>query len=184
MLKRSEHTPAHLLVDNKPYFITAAIYKKRMLLAGPDLKEELIGLIRKNFADYDWELHQWVILDNHYHLMGKSRRGKDLPAIIRNIHRASAFLILDATKCEKPVWWNYWDYCPREKDDNKDYMIRLTYLLANPVRHGYTKDLKAYPFSGFYELYAEKGREHLSRQFRKYKDYKTLVLHEALEDDF
>jgi len=53
MLKRSEHTPAHLLVDNKPYFITAAIYKKRMLLAGPDLKEELIGLIRKNFADYD-----------------------------------------------------------------------------------------------------------------------------------
>jgi len=116
--------------------------------------------------------------------MGKSRRGKDLPAIIRNIHRASAFLILDATKCEKPVWWNYWDYCPREKDDNKDYMIRLTYLLANPVRHGYTKDLKAYPFSGFYELYAEKGREHLSRQFRKYKDYKTLVLHEALEDDF
>ncbi len=54
-------TPAHLLVDD---FITAAIYEKRILLVDPGLKEAIIGLIRKNFANYGWELHQWDLVTN------------------------------------------------------------------------------------------------------------------------
>jgi len=181
MLKHNDHTPAHLLLDDTVYFITAAIYEKRPLIRDSELKQKLIFLIRKYLAAYDWELHQWVILDNHYHIMAKSRKGEALSAIIRNIHRTSACLILESTRCEKPVWWNYWDYCPR---DEKDYMTRLNYLLFNPVKHGYTRDLKDYPFSGFAELYAETGREQLIQQFRQYSDYKSLVLYEAEKDDF
>ncbi|WP_207680392.1 REP-associated tyrosine transposase [Desulfonema magnum] len=181
MLKRYIHTPAHLFIDDTSYFITGAIYRKRPLLNSPSLKLGLFELFQGYFDKHGWELHHWVILDNHYHLIGRSRKGKDLSAIMRNVHILSAKEIHKATCCEKPVWWNYWDYCPRNE---KEHMTRANYLLFNPVRHGYVRSLHDYPFSGFHKLYTEHGREALVRQFREYPDYKSLVLHEAMEDDF
>ncbi len=109
------HTPIHFFCDNSPYFITAAIYEKRLLLANEDIKAELLRLIHKVFQEKDWILDHWVILDNHYHLLGSSRKGEDLPKIMQSIHSQSCFLISQTTNCKKQVWWNYWDYCPRNE---------------------------------------------------------------------
>jgi putative transposase len=122
MRKQSQHSPVHLYADNAPYFITGAIYLKRCLLSSAESKIKLIKLIQGYFDKYEWELHHWVILDNHYHLLGKSKRGKDIPMIIKGIHSVSGKSILEDSKCAKPVWWNYWDYCPR---DEEEYYTRL-----------------------------------------------------------
>ena len=175
MLKHYPHAPTHLFADDTPYFITGAIYGKRPLLKSPELKFGLFELFRGYFDRHGWELHHWVILDNHYHLLGKSRKGEDLSAIIRNVHRVSGRKVHKTTGCEKPVWWNYWDYCPRNE---REYMTRANYLLYNPVRHGYVGNLWDYPFSGFQKFYGERGRDVLARQFREYPDYKDLVLGE------
>ena len=113
MLKRRRTTPAHLLLDDTPYFVTGAIYQKRLLLNDPELKLMLTEKIKERFRAYEWQLHYWVVLDNHYHLLGVSRKGEDLPKLFRTIHNQTATPIREATNCEKPVWWNYWDYCPR-----------------------------------------------------------------------
>jgi putative transposase len=176
MLKKRKNTPAHLLLDDTPYFITAIIYQSRRLLAEPQLKETLLELIQTYFAKYNWELHHWVILDNHYHILGQSRRGEDLSNVMRSIHSHSAQYIRSATQAAKPIWWNYWDYCPRNE---ADYLTRLNYLLYNPIKHGYTTDLKNYPFSSFHQLYETKGRTELVHQFQMYPAYRTLVLSEV-----
>lgn len=181
MLRQNPHTPAHLFVDDTPYFITGAIYRQRPLLAATAQKEYLLELIRDFFGRHDWELHHWVVLDNHYHLLGKSRRGRDLPRIMRAIHSRSALDIRRATTGAKPIWWNYWDYCPRNQ---KEYLTRLNYLLNNPIKHGYVTSLYDYPFSSFSTIFAELGRDALAAQFRAYPDYKSLVLTEAEDDDF
>lgn len=141
MLKRHHHTPAHLFLDDTPYFITGGIYKKRPLLAEATAKAYLLELLQTTFQQHGWDLHHWVILDNHYHVLGQSSRGEDLTPIFRAVHSRSAIVIRQMTKCAKPVWWNYWDYCPRSE---KDYLIRLNYLLYNPVKHGYVTDLRDY----------------------------------------
>ena len=181
MLKKYIHRPAHLFLDDTLYFITSAIYRKRHLLANSDLKGKLVQVIQEKFKKYNWELHHWVILDNHYHLLGKSNLGKDLSKIFGEIHGSSSSLIQRYTKCEKPIWYQYWDYCPRNE---RQYFTRLNYLLYNPVKHGYVKDLHDYPFSSFHKLFDEIGYEGLSRQFRQYPEYNTLVLEEAMRDDF
>jgi putative transposase len=181
MLKRHPHSPAHLFLDGTPYFVTGAIYQKRHLLVDPELKRTLLNIIQENFQTYNWQLHHWVILDNHYHLLGQSLRGEDLTKIFKGIHGGSGSIIREATQGEKPIWWNYWDYCPRNEHQ---YLTRLNYLLYNPVKHGYIKDLHDYPFSSFHTLFVDMGRDQLAHQFRNYPDYKTLVLHEAKEDDF
>lgn len=180
-LKRYPHNPPHLYLDNTLYFVTGAIYRKRPLLFEAKLKTQIIELIQNYFEKYEWELHHWVILDNHYHLLGKSNRGRHLSFIFRAIHSQMALVIRAATACETPVWWNYWDYCPR---DEAHYMIRLNYLLINPLKHGAAANLHDYPFSSFHQLLAGMGRSRLVEQMERYPDYKQLILHEAHDDDF
>lgn len=178
MLKRHPNTPVHLFLDDTPYFITGAIYQRRHLLTDQELKKQLLNLIEKNFQAVGWELNDWVILDNHYHLLGVSRKGLDLSRIIRGIHGASAGIIRQKTHCDLPVWWNYWDYCTR--DDN-DYYTKLNYLLTNPIKHGYVTNLNDYPFSSFEITLNNKGREAMTKQFRTYPKYQRL---DEIYDDF
>jgi putative transposase len=180
-LKHHPHTPTHLFLDDTPYFITGAIYQKRSLLAPSELKNRLFELIQEYFQTYRWELHHWVILDNHYHVLGQSRKGQELTPIFRSIHSRAGILISQSSRCAKPIWWNYWDYCPR---DETEYTVRLNYLLMNPIKHGYVTSLHDYPFSSFHTLFAEVDRERLAQQMRDYPGYKHLVLREAKNDDF
>ena len=181
MLKRHPHTPAHLLLDDMTYFITGAIYQKRLLLTKSELKETSLNIMQHIFQEYGWQLQHWVILDNHYHLLGQSRQGKDLSEVFRRIHGSSSLIIRETTHCEQPVWWNYWDYCPRNE---RQYYVRMNYLFYNPAKHGYVSKLQEYPFSSFHRAFAELGREQMAKQFREYPDYKTLILREAENDDF
>jgi putative transposase len=175
------HTPAHLFLDNHPYFITGAIKYKRCLLKPQEIKFNLLDDFRKYLHLYQWELHHWVVLDNHYHLLVQSAQGKDLPKLMRSVHSRVAKIIIQITGCQKPVWWNYWDYCPRNK---QDYYVRLNYLLNNPVKHGYVSDLYDYPYSSVYKIVDESINKQIQQQFIKYPGFKYLEIREAYDDDF
>lgn len=178
MFKQGNHTPAHLFLDDMPYFITGAIYLRRPLLKGANLKDRFIETLRESFTRYGWTLNDWVVLDDHYHLLAHSGVGTQMTRLMRYIHGTSSHYIHQATGCELPVWWNFWDYCPRGEHE---YRTRQNYLFNNPVKHGYVSDLKDYPFSSFPALLLSQGREPLARQFRQYADYQTLRLD---EDDY
>jgi len=180
MLKKYKHAPAHLFINDCLYFVTGAIYLKRRLLS-PELKLILIEVIKEKFNKYRWELHHWVILDNHYHVMGRSKIGTDLRKIFREIHGSTSTLIREATGAKKPMWWNYWDYCPRNE---RDYFIHLNYLFYNPLKHEYVENITDYQFSSFPNFLEKVGRDELVYQFRHYPEYKTLILDEGTEDDF
>ncbi|CAG1020255.1 REP-associated tyrosine transposase [Patescibacteria group bacterium] len=175
MFKRYLNNPAHLFIDNSPYFITAAIYQKRNLLVSDFIKNYLIKVIQESFAERNWLLKDWVILDNHYHLLAISDKGTDLSKIINKIHTLSSQFICSELNAEKPIWWNYWDYCPR---DERDYYIRLNYLYNNPVKHGLVTNLLDYPYSSFHSVLNQYGREALIKQFKDYSEYKNLQLDE------
>ncbi|WP_295585740.1 transposase [uncultured Lamprocystis sp.] len=176
MLTRGLHVPAHLLLDDHWYFLTGAIHEKRHLL-DDQAKDHLLATFSEVLGQAGWALAHWVILDNHYHLLTTSRRGCDLPRIMRAVHGQTGFAIRQRTGCALPVWWNYWDYCPR---DEQDYYRHLNYLLWNPVKHGYVARLGEWPFSSFHDWLDAMGSEQLKAQFRGYPDFREL----AVEDDF
>ncbi|MEI6334990.1 MAG: transposase [Methylococcaceae bacterium] len=177
MKKDCLHNPTHIFVDDAIYFLTSAIYMKKPLLESTEIKWYLLQVMKSAFERFSWEFQHWVILDNHYHVLAKSRRGDDLPKIIKNIHGVSGFHLKRLTQAQNPIWWNYWDYCPR---DEKDYLRHLNYLFNNPIKHGYVTDLKNYPFSSFHQYFEKQGREKLVEQFKAHPDYKDLRL---VEDD-
>ncbi len=163
---QNPHTPTHLLLDDADYMITGAIYQRKPFLKADADKALLLEILQECYQLFEWELNEWVILDNHYHLMVKSKRGCDLPELMGRIHRKSARLIKrrNSFVCKR-FWWNYWDRCIR---DEKDYYTRLNYLYYNPIKHGYVTDLREYRWSSFHETLETRGREALVRQYQKY----------------
>ena len=172
----SSSTPTHFYIDNAAYFITASTYRHQRLLDN-DLKDALRDLLFRVYEEYGWRLEHWVILDDHYHLLANSARGRDLPRIIAKVHNLSAQLINRRFPPEgrqyQRVWANYWDYCPR---DEREYNVRLCYLLYNPIRHGYVARLGDWRWSSFAKLLAAQNEEALRGMFREYREFHELEL--------
>lgn len=72
-LKKYEHNPPHVFKPNTKYFITASIYNRIKLLASDENKLRLLEYIIRSVENFNWKLEDWVILDNHYHIMLESR---------------------------------------------------------------------------------------------------------------
>ena len=92
--KQYKHNPPHLFVPNAKYFITASTYKKKPFLITVYAKDKLYKSLQIEFTKYHWVIEDWVILDNHYHLMvNASENSSELPQIIKEVHRFTALWI-------------------------------------------------------------------------------------------
>lgn len=67
--KTYKHNPPHLFRPNAKYFITAAAYKKQHLFEDDDVKHCVLEVMFESFTRQCWKIEEWVLLDNHYHLM-------------------------------------------------------------------------------------------------------------------
>ncbi len=127
--KEYKHNPPHLFIPNCKYFITGATYQRKPYLINDESKFALLSSIKKSFTDYKWQLEDWVILNNHYHIMVNSPEDPcSLSIIMKEIHRFNAMWIkknIPQAKSEKIIWYNYWDSCITFETS---YFARLNYL--------------------------------------------------------
>ena len=154
IIKNYEHNPPHKFIANTKYFITSSIYNKIKLLKSEESKLKLLEYIKHSVEHYNWKLGDWVILDNHYHLMLESdKHPESLGNIIGNIHRYSSIWIkknVSAAKGIPKVWHNYWDKCLTFESS---YYTRLNYIWYNPVKHGYVDEPQKWKFGSYYYRY-------------------------------
>ncbi|HCN20061.1 MAG: hypothetical protein A3C38_00080 [Planctomycetes bacterium RIFCSPHIGHO2_02_FULL_50_42] len=156
--KAYENNPPHLFRPCSKYMITGGTYMKRRHLIDPDSKEQLLLFILKGCQKYGWRLEDWVILDNHYHLMLESPENVDsLSRFINAIHRFTSIWIRKnkAVEATKKIFHNYWDSCISYE---RSYFARKNYIYFNPVKHGYVSHPRDYPFGSYsyrYQKYSE-----------------------------
>ena len=157
--KKPLHTPAHLFLSDYYYFITAGCYHKKPYLDCDAKKELLHNTICEELNRYFGELHGWVVLDNHYHILNKLKDTFLLPRLIQAIHSTSAISINKTDKQPgRKVWYDYWDECIR---DQEDFNTKLNYIHLNPIKHGYVDDPTKYRFSSYHSYFTEKGENGL-----------------------
>lgn len=158
-----EHNPPHLFIPNAKYFITGTTYQKKMWFKDNKTKEQLLNSISIGFDKYGWIMEEWVILDNHYHLMGNAPDDSGtLPVMMKGIHKFTALWIKknipDAKGAER-IMYNYWDTCITFE---ASYFARLHYIWHNPVKHGYVKNAEEWVF-GSYSRRGEQDKEWLGK---------------------
>ena len=170
-LKKYRHGPAHLFLTDYHYFITAGTYGKKPYFDSDDKKELLFNIIREILKEDSSELHGWVILSNHYHVLTKLRDAFLLPEIIKRIHSKSAILLNKF--CKQPgrkIWYEYWDECVR---DEKVFYAKLNYIHFNPVKHGYVDAPESYKFSSYNFYLGIEGKDWLDDILKHFRPAKV-----------
>ena len=164
-----EHHPPHIYEDDTIYFITARTIKGEKFFNTDEKKKILLQELKRFLENYCYQSYTWVILDNHYHLLFKTKIGKDLKYFISDLHSASSKNLnkLDNQK-GRNIWYQYLDYCPRNE---KDFYFHFNYIHHNPVKHGYVKtqeEVLKNQFCGYKQWVDKKGEEWMSDCFAAY----------------
>ena len=103
-------------------------------------------------------VHAWVVLPNHYHVLGEV----DLTAFskwIARLHngKATQWNREDATLGRR-VWYRFSD---RRIRNERHYRASMNYIHGNPVKHRYVEDARAWPWCSLHEYLKTFGRAQL-----------------------
>lgn len=129
-------------------------------------KKQFKTLLKGIYSKFNFKIIAWVILPNHYHLLFKSARGKDLQTICQLMHGGTSheWNIEDQTPGRK-VWTNYRDYCPR---DRRDFYTHFNYIHHNPVKHRVARTMGEWDYSSYNWYIQRKGKEWMADCFIQY----------------
>ncbi len=172
-----DHHPPHVYLDNTWYIVTASTLNHAHFLASERAKALVRDKLQSLIVAFGIRLLAWVILNNHYHLLFKTRRGKDLSRFFGQLHgSASRQINLWDERVGRQVWHNYWDTCIR---DESGLWARFNYIHHNPVKHGYVQDSEDWLFSSYHYYLRTKGRDWLMDCWSRYP-----VIDSLKDDDF
>ncbi len=135
---------------NAKYFITASTLGKHPYLKSDDAKYAAIYYLEKSLEKYNWEMEDWVILDNHIHIMVNApENALTLSKVMNNFHRFTANWLSknNIKKIDSKYFHNYWDTCITY---DQAYFTRLNYIWYNPVKHGYVKSPEEWKFGSYF----------------------------------
>ncbi len=91
---QNRHQPFHLYLDRQIYFFTVHTYHDVPVLRSVKRKSEFIQRLKDVSIEKDCNFIAWVILDNHYHCLMKSKKGNDIQAFFQNIHGTTSGKII------------------------------------------------------------------------------------------
>ena len=172
------HNPPHLFIPNAKYFVTASTLGKYPYLKSDEAKEAAEKYLVKSLDSFNWILEDWVILDNHIHIMiNAPKDSKTLSTVMNNFHRFTANWLSthNIKKVKDKYFHNYWDTCITYE---KSYFARLNYIWFNPVKHGYVENPEEWKYGSYYNRYQIELKE-MENQIDKYPFNKLNI-----DDDF
>jgi putative transposase len=158
------------------YFFTVVTEYRRPLLI--EHIDRLRNAFRHVRSKYPFSIDAIVVLPDHLHTVwtlpeGDSNYATRWMQIKRKFSSglpANPVSPSKASKREKGIWQRrYWEHCIR---DEKDWQNHMDYIHHNPVKHGYAKQVRDWPFSSFHRLvergwYAEDWGSHIADEIRQ-----------------
>jgi len=154
-----------LLIPGASCFFTVVTHSRRPILK----KEQSITTLKKAFqsvrAKYPFQINAMVVLPDHIHCIWTlPKDDTDYATRWRLIktwftkHCDVEFRVDqdDSRKSrnEQAIWQHrYWEHVIRDETDLENH---IAYIHYNPVKHGYVKSVKDWPYSTFHR-YVGKG---------------------------
>ena len=135
------------------YFFTVVTQSRRPLLI--DNIERLRTALRETCQRYPMKIEALVILPDHLHTLWRLPEGDSnyslrwmvLKRLFSSALQAMPASASQSAKREKGVWQRrFWEHAIRNEED---WARHMDYIHYNPVKHGYTDDPAAWPYSSF-----------------------------------
>lgn len=145
------------------YFFTVVTYRRQTFLCHPDVRVALRAGIRTVQADHPFAIDAWVLLPDHLHCIWQLPTGdvefaKRWAMIKRavtkrcgaRLHQEEWMSASRRQRHESTLWQRrFWEHVIR---NDTDLNRHRDYIHWNPVKHGYVKQVKDWPFSTFHRF--------------------------------
>ncbi len=155
-------TAPRQVIPNTTYLVTRRTAQRQFLLKPSELTTAIFGyLLAVAAARHRIEVHAYVVMSNHYHLVVTDRLGQ-LPAFGQFL----ASLVARALNASYGRWEAFWapaSYSAVTLVSNEDIIEKAAYTLANPVAAGLVSTGRAWP--GLWSDPADVGRA--GRSFKR-----------------
>jgi len=162
------HRPPHVDFQGAHTFIITAACLDHKHVIGASVAR--IGQFEVDLvaacAEAAQKLYGWSILPNHYHLLARTDRIKDLRRRLAQLHgRSSRSWNLEDDSVGRKVWYNYFD---RDMKSDRHFWASLNYIHNNAVHHGYVEKWQDWPYTSAHEYLAEVGHDEAERVWHEF----------------
>jgi putative transposase len=160
------------------YFITASVVDWVDVFTRDIYRNILLDSFRHCQASQGLQIHGWVIMTNHFHMVCSFINGFEPGMVIKNIKSFTAMKIIDAiinnpNESRRKWMLGIFEKNGLENKNNKKYQFwkienhpvlldtvamydqRLSYLHDNPVRAGFVQEPQHWHYSSAIDYYTE-----------------------------
>jgi putative transposase len=131
--------------SHSTYFVTSSTFDKRQLLQNPSYAALLLDVIQSHRSHERFDLHAYVIMPDHFHLLLTPSRQLTLERVIQFIKGGFSFRIRKEFGFAAEVWQtSFYDHRVR---DWEEFDRLRTYIHMNPVRRRLATMPSEYQFS-------------------------------------
>ena len=141
--------PKHLEAETRCYFVTTNTEGRKALFANHKVAQIVIDALYFLRKEGRIKLHGFVVMPDHLHFIPFLPEGEELPKVMHSLKSFTAKEINKSCGRLGKVWQDgYHDHGIR---DEQDLLIRLRYMLENPVRKGIVECPEEYKLSSAHE---------------------------------
>lgn len=162
------HSPPHFDSDlDCQYLFNGACYEHSAIVGKSaermaECEREILSICLKFCS----AIYAWCFLPNHYHILLKTNRMKDLRTEIGLFNGRTSFTWNGEDDARgRKVWHNCFE---RKMRSERHYYATLNYVLHNPVHHGYVNRWDDWPWSNAKEYLENNGRENALKAWNEY----------------
>lgn len=163
-----KHSLPHFDSDEEcHYLLSATCYEHAMIIGkSPERMTETEQEILSICQTFCIAVYAWCFLPNHYHILLKTARMKDLRKEIGLFNGRSSFKWNgDDDERGRKVWHNCLE---RKMRSERHFYATINYVLHNPVHHGYVDRWEEWPWSNAKEYLGKTGRETAIARWKEY----------------
>ncbi|MFA6215165.1 MAG: transposase [Patescibacteria group bacterium] len=148
----------HLYFDDCYYFVTRSTNNHEKLFDTADKKKIILNRLMAAQKKFNFSLHAFSIISNHYHYLIYLPKGEVLPKLEQFIAGGSSHELNVLNNIKRSVWGEYWE---KVVDEEKLKKV-LGYILGNLLKHGEAKnfdELNSSPFTSCKQGAAQYGEQ-------------------------
>jgi putative transposase len=127
--------------ETRTYFITSATASRRRLFQVERNAELFLQVLRENHAKDRLQLHAFVVMPDHIHLLLTPSPEISLEKTMQYLKGGFSFQL----KSKLDVWEK--SYTNHRVLSAEDYSRHVEYIEQNPVRAGLAENSRTFPFS-------------------------------------
>jgi putative transposase len=140
--------PQAILSSSRVFFVTTKTSMGRRLLQSERSATLLIDVLRSNVAAGKFQLHEFVIMPDHLHLLMTLPVDMTIEKAMQLIKGGFSYRLKKEFGYQGEVWQR--GFSEARITDGQSFMQHREYIVQNPVKAGLVETAEQYPYSYTY----------------------------------